>query len=60
MQHNEILAPCSRCRTVDLLRPYGCQDAMICIDCARELNEPSAAVTELAEEASAILRRIGR
>lgn len=58
MNHNEIIAPCNLCHFVEPLRPFGCQDAMVCVDCARELNESSAAVTELAEKASAILRRI--
>ena len=56
MDHNEILAPCSLCKTVDILRPYGDQDALICFDCAREQEERVRAyVLEAAER----LRKLG-
>lgn len=50
MNHNEILAPCTICKTVDLLRPYGDQDALICFGCAREQEDKVRAIVMEAAE----------
>lgn len=50
MDHNHVIAPCTLCRTVDELRPYGCQDALICIECAQKQAERMTAIVLDASE----------
>ena len=56
MDAHEVIAPCTLCKTVDVLRPYGDQDAMICFACARAQE---AKVRELVADAAAQLKRLG-
>lgn len=56
MDRNHVIAPCTLCRTVDELRPYGDQDAMICFDCAKEQAER---MTAIVLEASERMKRLG-
>lgn len=34
-----LLGPCTSCGVMDVVLPYGCQDALICFECARTINE---------------------
>lgn len=57
----ETIAPCTLCQFIDVLKPYGHNNALICLPCARLVNdppEPSEAVSSIAQRAAAQLRKL--